>query len=162
MKNITMIAAVGKNLELGKNNQLIWHLKKDLQFFKNQTIHKPIVMGSKTFYSLPKLLPERKHIILTRQNLTLPEEVQIVHSKEELLEYIKNLNQEVMIIGGASIYSQLLNDADKMILTEIDAEDKEADAFFPKYNKEDWIQELLEEEQEKDISYKHLVYTRKK
>ena len=71
MKNITMIAAVGKNLELGKDNDLIWHFKEDMKFFKENTINKPIVMGMKTLESLPHLLPKRTHIVLTRQNKKL-------------------------------------------------------------------------------------------
>ena len=161
MKNITMIAAVGKNLELGKNNGLIWHIKEDLQFFKQQTMGKPIVMGRKTLESLPKLLPGRQHIVLTRQNLDLPEQVLIVHSKEELLEYVKAHEEEVMIIGGASIYKEMLPDADKLILTEIDAEDKEADAYFPSFNKDEWDREVLSTHTETQPTYKHLVYKRK-
>lgn len=162
MKNISMIAAVGKNLELGKNNHLIWPLKEDLKFFKQQTIKKPIIMGMKTLQSLPKLLPERKHIVLTRQNISLPEEIILIHSKEELLKYIENNPEEYMVIGGASIYSQMLEYSDKLILTEIDAEDKEADAYFPVFNKEEWNQEILSSNRENNISYKHLIYTRKK
>ena len=95
MKNITMIAAIGKNRELGKNNDLIWHLKEDMKFFKDQTMGKPIVMGRKTFESLPKLLPGRKHIILTKQKLDVPEEVLLFHNKEDVLDYIKSYQEEV-------------------------------------------------------------------
>jgi dihydrofolate reductase len=161
MKNITMIAAVGKNLELGKNNDLIWHLKEDMKFFKEQTMGKPIIMGRKTFESLPKLLPGRKHIILTKQNLDLPEEVLIFHDKEDLLKYIKDYQEEVMIIGGASIYKEFLKDSNKLILTEIDAEDETAEAYFPSFNKEDWKEELLREIDDEEIKYKHVIYTRK-
>ena len=161
MKNITMIAAVGKNLELGKNNNLIWHLKEDMKFFKEQTMGKPIIMGRKTFESLPKLLPGRKHIILTKQNLNLPEEVLIFHDKEDLLKYIKDYQEEVMIIGGASIYKEFLNDSNKLVLTEIDAEDETAEAYFPSFDKEEWKEELLKEINDEEIKYKHMVYTRK-
>ena len=161
MKNITMIAAVGKNLELGKNNDLIWHLKEDMKFFKEQTMGKPIIMGRKTFESLPKLLPGRKHIILTKQDLDLPEEVLIFHDKEDLLEYIKDYKEEVMIIGGASIYKEFLKDSNKLILTEIDAEDSTAEAYFPEFNKEEWNKELLKEIDDEEIKYKHIVYIRK-
>ena len=65
MKNITIIAAVGKNLELGKDNDLIWHFKGDMRFFREHTLHKPIIMGRKTLESLPGLLPERQHIVLS-------------------------------------------------------------------------------------------------
>ena len=80
MKNITIIAAIGRNRELGKNNDLIWHFREDMKFFKEQTMGKPIVMGYKTLESLPKLLPGRKHIVLTSRNLELDPSIVIVHS----------------------------------------------------------------------------------
>ena len=161
MKNVTMIAAVGKNLELGKNNNLIWHLKEDMKFFKEQTMGKPIVMGRKTLESLPKLLPGRKHIVLTRQNLDLDQQILVFHTKEEVLKYIEEYGDEVMIIGGASIYKEFLSDADKLVLTEIDAEDKDADAYFPSFDKENYTYEVVGEVVEETPHYKHLVYTKK-
>jgi len=163
MKNITMIAAIGKNNELGKNNDLIWKFKEDMNFFKEQTMGKPMAMGYKTFYSLRegKPLPGRKHIILTSRNLEENDQIVIVRSLEELLNYIEKYKDEVMIIGGASIYKSMIDYANKLVLTEIDAEDKEADAFFPSFNEEDWFKEELSEHEENNIKYKHLVYTRK-
>ena len=78
--------------------------KKDLKFFRNQTLYKPIVMGMNTFESLPKLLPKRKHIVLTRRNISLPDEVMVVHSLDDVLSFIEAYPEEVMIIGGASVY----------------------------------------------------------
>ena len=163
MNNITMIAAIGKNNELGKNNDLIWKFKEDMQFFKEQTMGKPMAMGYKTFYSLRggKPLPGRKHIILTSRNIEENPQIKIVRSLEELINYIEEYKEEVMIIGGASIYKAMLEYADKLLLTEIDAEDKEADAFFPEFNKEEWNNEILSEHEENNIKYKHLVYKRK-
>ncbi len=163
MKNVTMIAAIGKNNELGKNNDLIWKFKEDMQFFKEQTMGKTMAMGYKTFYSLRggKPLPGRKHIVLTSRNLEENPQIIIVRSLEELLKYIEEYKEEVMIIGGASIYKAMLEYADKLVLTEIDAEDKEADAFFPEFNKEEWNNEILSEHEENNIKYKHLVYKRK-
>ena len=104
MKNITMIASVGKNLELGKNNDLIWHFKEDMKFFKENTMGKPIVMGMNTLNSLPKLLPGRTHIVLTtKNNISLDEQIVVVHTIDELLNYIKKYGKEVTLIGGASI-----------------------------------------------------------
>ena len=160
MKNMTMIAAVGKNLELGKNNDLIWHLKEDMKFFREKTMGKPIIMGMKTLESLPKLLPGRKHIVLTTKNPDLDPEIIIVHSIDELLEKVANY-PEVMVIGGASVYKQLIDYSDKLLLTEIDAS-ADADVYFPTFNKEEWDREVLGENEENNISYKHLVYTRKK
>ena len=160
MKNITMIAAVGRNLELGKDNDLIWHFREDMKFFKEKTMGKPVVMGYKTLESLPKLLPGRLNIVLTSRNLELNPAILVVHSIDELLEKVMDY-PEVMIIGGASVYKQMLPYSDKMYLTEIDAE-AEADAYFPSFDHDDWDSEILSEHQEKDVSYKHLVYTRKR
>ena len=162
MKNVTMIAAVGKNLELGKNNDLIWHFKEDMKFFKENTMGKPIVMGMNTLNSLPKLLPGRTHIVLTtKQNPSLDEQIVVVHTIDELLNYKEKYGKEVMIIGGASVYKQMLEYSDKLILTEIDAEEKDADVYFPEFNKENWNSEVVGTHEEKGTKFKHLVYTRK-
>ena len=163
MENITMIAAIGRNRELGKNNQLIWSLKKDLKFFKEQTMGKPIVMGRKTLESLPKMLPGRQHIVLTHSNLEVDPSIIVIHSKQELLDFIEQYQKEVMIIGGASIYQALLEDANKLILTEIDDECKDSDVFFPYFNKAEWeAEEIGEKQEENNIRFKHKIYTRKK
>ena len=161
MKNITMIAAVGKNLELGKDNKLLWHLPEDLKFFKEQTMGKPIIMGKKTLDSLPRLLPGRLHLVLTHQQLEETDQIKVFRDIDSLLEFIKSLEQEVMVIGGAQVYKQMLDFSDKMILTEVDAETT-ADVYFPTFDKKDWDQEVLCEHQHEEINYKHLVYTRKK
>ena len=160
MKNVTMIAAVGKNLELGRNNDLIWRFKEDMKFFREQTMGKPMVMGYNTFLSLPGVLPGRKHIVLSFEKLDLGSDVEVVTSMDELLDTIIEY-PEVMIIGVASIYKQMLEYSNKLILTEVDAEAKDADVYFPKFNKKDWTKEVLSEQEENDIKFKHLVYTRK-
>lgn len=161
MKNVTMIAAVGKNLELGKDNDLIWRFKEDMSFFRKHTIHKPIILGRKTLDSLPGLLPERQHIVLTRSLEQFPDSVLVMHSIEELLPYIEQHEEEFMVIGGASVYRQMLPYADTMLLTEVDAE-SDADVYFPAFKEKDWNSTILSKQEEKGISYKHLVYTRKK
>ena len=160
MNNITMIAAIGKNNELGKDNNLIWKLKEDMHFFKENTIGKPIVMGINTFNSLPKLLPHRKHIVLTHQNLKI-DNVLIYHDMNELLNYINSKNEEIMIIGGASIYKLFLDYANKLLLTEIDDEEKNADVYFPNFNKNEWNYNIIKEVEEDNIKYKHVRYLRK-
>lgn len=161
MKNVTMIAAVGKNLELGKDNDLIWHFKEDMRFFREHTIHRPIIMGRRTLESLPGLLPERQHIVLSRHLEDVPDSVLVMHSLEELLPYIEQHDEEFMVIGGASIYREMLPYSDTMLLTEVDAE-SDADVYFPFFQKEEWESTVLGEQEEAGISYKHLVYTRKK
>lgn len=160
MANITIIAAVGRNRELGKNNDLIWHIKEDMKFFKECTMNKKIIMGSKTFYSLPGLLPNRKHIVLTRRNLDLSSEVLIIHNIEDLLTYLKELKEEVMVIGGAQIYKEMLPYTDTMILTEIE-ETTLADAYFPEFNETNWEKETLGNYETPKLKYKRVEYTRK-
>ena len=159
MKNITIIAAVGKNYELGKDNRLIWHLPEDLKFFKEQTINKPIVMGKNTLDSLPKLLPNRLHLVLTHQNIEENDQLKVFHTKEKLLEYINNL-EEVMIIGGAKIYEEFIEYATKIILTEIDQE-YDADVYSPKFNKDEWYTTELSTHIQDGVKYKHILYEKK-
>ena len=162
MKNITIIAAIGKNRELGKDNKLIWPIKEDLKFFKAQTMGKPVAMGMRTLESLSKLLPGRQHVVLTTKERELDPQIIIVHSVEELLKYVEEYGEEVMIIGGARVYAEMLEHADKLILTEIDAEDKEADAFFPAFDKDEYNCEELCQHEEDGLKYSHKVYTKKR
>jgi len=160
MKNVSIIAAIGKNNELGKDNDLIWNLPNDLKFFKQVTMDKDIIMGSNTFYSLPKLLTGRNHIVLTSKNID-NDKITVVHSKQDLIDYLHQVKKEVMIIGGASIYKQLLEYADKLYLTEIDAAYSKADTYFPQIDYQDWDRELIGTNSDNGISYKHMLYKRK-
>lgn len=160
MENITMIAAIGANRELGLNNKLLWHIPEDLAFFKKVTLNKSIVMGINTFYSLPKVLPNRQSIVLTHQNVDLGKEILIFHSFEDLLKHIKESKQEFMIIGGASIYNQFLNVSDKMFLTEIMLS-KTSDSYFPEFKQIEWEQENLGEYQYQNIAYKRTLYKKR-
>lgn len=161
MNNITIIAAIGKNKELGKNNDLIWKIPEDLKFFKENTINKPIVMGLNTFYSLKRLLPNRKHIVLSFEDVCLDPEVVVLHNIDELFEYISTLDEEIMIIGGASIYRQMVNYANKMLLTEIN-EEASADVYFPDFSLDDFERYELSDHEYEDICYKHVMYVRKR
>ena len=161
MGKITLIAAIGKNFELGKNNNLIWSIPEDLKFFRDNTLNKPIVMGMNTLNSLPKLLPNRRHIILTHREILLDSSIMIFHNLDELLQYIETLDEEVMIIGGAMIYKQFIEYADKMILTEID-DSCDADVYFPKFNINGWTREVISNHEYNGLKYSHVVYTRKK
>lgn len=133
---ITLIAAAAENNALGKDNDLLWHLPEDFKRFKQITSGHYIIMGRKTFESFPKPLPNRTHIIITRQEEYLVEGCLVVHSLEEALE-IAPQNEEVFIIGGAQIYEQALPFADKIDLTRVHIE-LDADAFFPEYNTSEW------------------------
>ena len=126
---ISIIAAIGENNELGKDNKLIWHLKEDMQYFKEMTMDKKVVMGLKTYKSLPGILKGREYIVLSTTVDSLPNAM-VFHSFDELLEYLDTLTEEVMIIGGASVYKLFLPYADYLYLTEIMAS-APADAYFP-------------------------------
>jgi len=159
MANIILIAAIGKNRELGKDNNLIWHIKEDLKFFKENTMGHIIVMGYNTYESLPGLLPGRRHIILTHRDINI-EGVKVFHSLNELLEYLKNIDEDIYIIGGASIYKQFIPYANELLLTEIDAACSSADVYFPKWNNEEFTKEIISKI-DSDIPYRHIRYRRK-
>ena len=158
--NYTIIAAIGKNNELGRDNNLIWSLKGDLKFFKEKTTNHTIIMGRKTFESLPKMLPNRHHVVLTRNKIE-NNEVEVFNDIQKLLEHFRDSEEELFIIGGASIYKTFLPYANKMYLTHIDEECSNADAYFPKFDRELWeVKELLSTE-ENNIKYSHVLYKRK-
>ena len=158
--DINLIAAIGKNNELGKNNDLVWRLKGDMKFFRETTMGHPIVMGRKTFESLPKVLPGRKNIVIS-SNEILNDEIEKYKSIKEFLIKYKEFKEDVFIIGGASIYKQFIDLASKLYLTEIDAVDKDADVYFPMFNKSEWNKEIISEKEENDIKYNHVLYKRK-
>ena len=155
----SIIAAVGKNRELGKDNHLIWHLPNDLKFFKETTTGKTIIMGRRTFESLPKMLPNRKHIVLSSSS-DFPEEVEVYNELKELLDAYKDTDEELFVIGGASIYRLFIDIADKMYLTEVNAECSDADAYFPEFNQSDFDREVLKENEDEGIQCKHVLYKR--
>lgn len=159
MAKITIIAAIGKNRELGKNNDLIWHLKGDLQFFKECTTNHKIIMGMNTFKSLPKMLPNREHIILSHRDISI-DGATVFNNLEDLLTYLNKIDEEVFIIGGASVYKLFVPYADELILTEIDEEDLSADVYFPEFNKEEYERIILKENSDNGVSYKHVSYRR--
>lgn len=135
---LSIIVAIANNNVIGKDNKLIWHLPDDLKRFKNLTTGKTIIMGRKTFESLGRVLPNRKHIVLTRNSDFKVDNdmVEVVHDISEIEEYI-NSKDECFVIGGASIYKELLPYAKKMYITKID-EDFEGDSFFPEFDEKDW------------------------
>ncbi len=135
--NITIIVAAGQNNEIGKDNQLIWHLSDDLKRFKQLTSSHYIIMGRKTFESFPKPLPNRTHVVISRQkNYSVPNGVIVVNSIEEAIEKAKNDSQPY-IIGGGEIYKQSLKYASKIELTRVH-HTFDADTFFPEIDLSIW------------------------
>jgi len=140
---ITLIAAAGKNNELGKDNDLLWHLPDDFKRFKLLTSGHYIIMGRKTFESFPKPLPNRTHVIISRnKNYNVPEGCFVVNSIEKALEICPK-NETTFIIGGGEIYKQSITIADCIELTRVDST-FEADAFFPEIDLKEWKLEATE------------------
>ena len=127
---ISLIAAIGKNNELGKNNDLIWRLPADQKFFRETTSEHTVITGRKNFEAMGRALPKRRNIVVTRDTNYRAEGAEVAHSLEEALALARG-EKEVFVIGGAEIYRQAMSVADKLYITHIAAEDKEADTFFP-------------------------------
>lgn len=162
---IKIIAAIGKNNELGKNNGLIWHLPGDLKFFKEQTMGKTVAMGRNTFNSLPKLLPNRHHIVLTDIDCFNKSTVgvTIVYNSFSFINkcLLEAEKDDLFIIGGASIYKMFIDFADELYLTQIDAS-SDADVYFPQFDKSQFDTEILGKGEDNGISYTHVRYYNRK
>lgn len=156
---ISIIAALGKNNELGKDNKLIWHIKEDLENFKELTMGKYIVMGANTYFSLPRKLEGRKYIVLSKK-INVLEDGMLYSDFDSLLEFVSSLDEEVMIIGGASIYKLFMPYADKLYLTLIE-DTKEADVYFPVFGDEFKLIRS-KDSQNNELKYKFLTYERSK
>lgn len=148
---ITLIAAAAENNALGKDNQLIWHLPDDFKRFKEITSGHYIVMGRKTFESFPKPLPNRTHVIITRQENYISQGCIVVNSVEKAIEACP-IAEEIFVIGGAEIYQQSIDFADKIELTRVH-DTFEADAYFPVINLNQW-KLVFEEYHPKDEKHK--------
>ena len=161
---LSIIVAKAKNNIIGKENQIIWNLPEDMKHFKEITTGHVIIMGRKTFESLGKVLPDRKHIVFTQNSdfRVNDENVQVVHSMLEIQEYIEDDNEN-FVIGGAMIYNLLMPHVKRMYVTEIDKE-FEGDAFFPKINLDIWKETSRKkgnEDKSSSLNYDFVVYERK-
>lgn len=159
---LSIIVALAKNNVIGKDNKLIWHLSDDLKRFKKLTTGHTIIMGRKTFESLGRVLPNRKHIVLTNNpNMKIEDENVEVISDIKLLDSYINSKEENFIIGGASIYSLLMPYASKMYITRID-EEFEGDIYFPQIDTKMWQEVEREIKNEKNpYNYEYITYVRK-
>lgn len=142
---------MGLNNEIGNDNQLLWHLPKDLKHFKETTSGHPIIMGRKTFESIGKPLPNRTNIVVSRKTDWFQEGILIVGSLKEAIKFAKKIDENIFVIGGGNIYEQTLDIADKIEVTRVKA-NLEADTFFPKIDEKIWqkTQETCQEKDEKN------------
>ncbi|WP_138751176.1 dihydrofolate reductase [Paenibacillus sinopodophylli] len=134
--SITLIGAMDRNRTIGIDNKLPWRLPAEMAFFKKMTIGKTVLMGRKTFESLPKPLVDRRNVVLTRQTDYHPAGCELVYAIPEAIERFKD--EELVVIGGADIYAQFLPLADKLLLTVVDVEIEGGDSFFPSFAESDW------------------------
>ncbi|MEK6578809.1 MAG: dihydrofolate reductase, partial [Bdellovibrionota bacterium] len=150
---ISLIAALSKNRVIGKENQLPWRIPEDLKRFKEITLGKPVIMGRKTFVSIGHILPNRPNIIVSRQTGFQVEGAEVVSSLNEAFERARTYpnSNEVMVIGGAEIYKQAIELADRLYLTEIHSEIA-GDSYFPHWD-EARFREVTREDRSKPISF---------
>ncbi|MEI6123934.1 MAG: dihydrofolate reductase [Bacteroidota bacterium] len=155
-KQISIIVAIAEDCGIGKDNQLLWHISEDLKRFKRLTSEHTVVMGKKTFYSLPvRPLPKRRNIIITDICNEVIQGCEMAYSIEDAIAKMDN-NAENFIMGGASIYRQFFTIANKLYITKVHSK-FEADTFFPEINESDWL--LIEESQTYTDEKNNLSYT---
>jgi len=154
---VSIIVAYDKNRGIGKDNALCWRQSNDLSRFKKLTTGHTVVMGRKTFESIGRPLPNRRNIVITRQNLEIPQ-VEIIND----INNIKEIQGEVFIIGGGEIYKNCLILADRIFATEIDCE-IDADTYFTEINEEDWkidFKEFHNKDEKNEYNYTFINYAR--
>ena len=162
---LSLIVAMSRNGVIGLDNRLPWHLSEDLKYFKSVTMGKPIIMGRKTFDSIGRPLPGRCNIVITRNPNWIQPGVKIAQTLDQAMLLGRQAGEEsggeeVMVIGGEQIYRITLAVADRIYLTEVDAEIK-GDAFFPEFNRSAWKQVKVEHPEGTDSpAYRFLVLER--
>lgn len=155
---ISMIAACDKNRLIGKDNDLPWHLPKDLKYFMRTTRNHTVVMGRKNYMSLKRPLKNRRNVVMTRDRHFKAEGCEIAHSVEEVLERYATPEEELFIIGGEQIYAAFLPYADRLYLTWIDHE-FEGDTYFPAFDMKDWkVVSITPGEVDEQNKYPHTYY----
>ena len=160
---LSIIVAIAKNNVIGKDNKLIWHLPDDLKHFKNLTLNHTIIMGRKTFESLGRVLPKRKHIVFSKNKdfFIDDENVEVVHNISEIQQFIDS-EDEVFVIGGAKIYELLMPYAKKMYITKINHL-FDGDTFFPDINETEWKvvgRAIGIKDEKNNLDYEYIDYAR--
>ena len=148
-----IIAAISEKGVIGKDGDIPWHYPEDLKHFREKTTGNSVIMGRKTFFSLPenfRPLPDRKNIVLSRSNPDLPENVEKAGSLEEAWQIAEGYGRKAFIIGGANVYSQAMDEADRLVLTEIH-EEYDGDTYFPDWNEKNWRE--IERDDREELSF---------
>lgn len=156
---ISLIAAIGQNRELGRKNELVFHIKEDMHYFKDTTTGHPILMGRKTFDSIGRALPNRTNFVVTRHPEELPDNVEPVHDLRQFLESWKDNSEELFVIGGGMVYFEALPYAKHLYLTEVDSAVPDADTFFPDFDKSKYSKKIIKKGSENDLTFSFVKYT---
>ncbi|MCJ7756768.1 MAG: dihydrofolate reductase [Gillisia sp.] len=159
---LTIIAAAAENNALGKDNQLVWHLPDDFKRFKKLTSGHHIIMGRKTFDTFPKLLPNRTHVVITRQDNFIREDVLVVNSLKRAIELSAD-DPQPFVIGGGEIYKMAMKLADKIELTRVHG-NFESDTLFPEIDENQWklvSEEFHETDENHNYAFTYLTYEHK-
>lgn len=155
----SIIACVGKKRELGLDGGLVFHIKEDMKFFKDTTMGHPVIMGDRTFFSLPHALPGRTNYVLTHNPEALPKDVVPVTDLEEFIKKNLNSDEEIFVIGGGFVYREFLPHAKHLYLTEVDAT-RDADTFFPEFDKKLYDKTIIKKGNSDDLNYAFAKYTK--
>lgn len=153
----TIIVAIGNNYEIGKNNSLLWYLPDDLRFFKKITKNSKIVMGRKTFESLPGRLKDRQYYIITSNQEFSVNYATMVNNLDYFIDENKETEEEIFVIGGGSIYKYFLPYVKRMYITEVDKCYVDADCYFPEFDKSKWKRKLLCSNFQNGISFDNIL-----
>ncbi len=153
---VKIIAAIGKNRELGAKNSLLWHIPEDMKFFRETTRGSAVIMGRLTFESIGRPLPNRRNIVLTRKKTT-PDGVETASSLEDAISLCGG---DCFVIGGVSVYAEALKYAGELILTEIYSSYPEADVYFPAFDPALYRREVLSSGSHEGINFSFVKYSR--
>ena len=156
---IVLIAAVDKNLAIGKDGKIPWEIKEDLKFFRENTENTAIIMGRATYDSIGRPLPKRKNIVMTR-TFKNREGIVEVNSSKDALNHAKSYSEKINIIGGEYIYKEFLPLATKLLITEIDIEVIAPDAFFPEWDTSQWKEISRKRSSENGLNFSFVEYQR--
>lgn len=155
----SIIAAIGKNNELGKNGKLVFRIREDMKFFREMTTGRKVVMGRKTWDSLPKKLAGRENIVISRHSFEGPDV--IIHDTHEFIKKFRDSSEEIFVIGGGTVYKEFLPFAENLYLTEVDAADLDATTYFPEFDKSKYVKKIIKNGSENGLQYAICKYTRR-
>ena len=155
----SLIACIGKNRELGKKGELVFHIKEDMKFFRETTMNHKVVMGRKTWESLPGKLKGRENIVISRGAVEGADLV--VTDIAQFVAENKNTEEEIFVIGGGMVYAEFLPVARVLYLTEVEAGDETADAFFPEFDRANYNREMIKKGTDNGVVFVVTKYTLK-